>query len=841
MNKYTKTILGILIVVIPALLLLSLLFNKLTKKSFYPDSGEVTVAGISSNVKIYSDDYGVPHIFSQNENDVYFAMGYMHARDRLWQMDISRRAAEGRLSEIFGNRTVKIDKLFRTIGIGKFSFDLYNHISSKSKEMLSYYSRGVNAFIKEHTDELPIEFDILNYKPDEWKPENSLMIVRMMGWELNLSWYTDYIIGEMINKIGLEKTSLIFPDTTIKLYKINLPVVDTSKSDSLKPLSNIPMVSRLQQAALLTKGFFDADECYRQFFNIDCTHMGSNCWVVSGRKSETGKPILANDPHLAFQAPSKWYEVHLHAGNLDVTGMSIPGVPGIAIGHNRNISWGLTNLMNDDNDFYEMDKDSIDANKYKYKNTFLSMDSLVERISVKDSSDIYYTTKYTVEGPVVSDLDPLKLIGSKENENIYKNKILAFRWTGFEYSDEVYAFYKINKAVDWEGFKEALKDFGVPAQNFTYADINGNIGYMAAGKIPIRKQESGHEYIYPSPPENDWSGNVEFDKLPTIYNPDSGYIVTANTDPFEWLKTPAKERYYISYTWEPPSRFQKINEILGSRTRFNVEEFKLMQMNNESPYAKNISFFLLSAFKNVNESDPDVISALDMFKNWNGDMNHDNPAGTIYSVFFVRLLKNLFYDALGEQLFHDFLLIPNLSFRTTYNLLAKDNIESIEWFKFINKNKNEVIRQSFTEALSLLKTKLNTSDQEQWHWGHIHKVIFRHLLGSVPALERTFNIGPYEVGGDQTTVNNAEYSFNRALENFEFDNILGPSMRMIVDLADISNSYTINSTGQSGQPLNSNYEDQTRLWLFGDYKVEPMNETEMLKDQYKLLTLVPVH
>ena len=843
MNKYLKVIIGILIIVIPAVLVLGFLFDKLTTKSFYGNTGMVRVKGIKSDVKIYSGDYGVPHIIASNNEDMYFALGYMHAQDRLWQMDLTRRIAEGKLSEIFGSGTIKYDKLFRTIGINRFAYRWYQNISPKSKQILAAYTDGVNGFIANHINQLPAEFDLLNYKPVPWQPEHSLMVTRMMGWDLNLAWYSDYIIGELVNKVGLEKTSEIFPDSSIKIFRKPI-VIDSAETDSLGKLDSLNEISslKLKEKLALGREFFRTYERYRDFFNIGCTHMGSNSWVVSGSKSETGKPILANDPHLAFMAPSKWYEVHLKSKDMDVTGMSIAGVPGVAIGHNNVIAWGLTNLMNDDNDFFLLDKDSADANKYRFGNQLYTLDSMKEKINIKDSNEVYFTVKNTILGPIISGLESRGFI-SEQVDNAYKNKLLTFKWTGFEYSDEVDAFYRINRAKNWEEFKKGLKEFGAPAQNFIYADTSGNIGYKAAGKIPIRKTENKNDYIYPTFSNMEWTGFIDFNELPEEYNPKQGYIVTANTNPNDWLKTDNKINYYISYIWEPSSRFDRINSVLHGGFKFNVSEQKSLQSSYKSPYAKEISEYITNAFNGYTITDSETSKVLELLKDWDGDMPPNDPMGSIYNVFFIKLLKNIYLDELGEDVFHDFVLIPNIPFRSTLLLLKNYNKNNTQWIDDVNTGKietqDEIIRKSLFEALDFLKKKFNTNDVNSWHWGVLHKVTFKHPLGIVPLLAKSFNIGPFEVGGDQTTVNNSEYSFNDAIRYGTFDNTLGPSMRIITDLADMQHSYSVNTTGESGQPLHPDYADQTRLWLYNDYKLIITNELEMLDNGYNLLILKP--
>lgn len=828
MRKLFSIVAGTAIVVVPVVLLLGLLFNNLSKKSFYPNEGTLKAEGLKSEVKIYSDNFGVPHIFASNDEDIYFALGYMHAQDRLWQMDLTRRVAEGRLSEIFGTTAIEFDKLFRTIGINRAAYNLSNSISPSSKKILISYSNGVNKFIEAHLDNLPVEFDALNYRPDLWKPEHSLMIARLMAWDLNLAWYTEFTLGEIIEKVGLEKTAEIFPDTTISLFKR-----PSLQNDSLNVIKEISSLN------FLLKDFHTSNESYRKFFNINCSHAGSNSWVVSGEKSMTGKPMLANDPHMAFSAPSKWYVVHLKSSALDVYGMSVAGIPAIIIGHNNSIGWGMTNLMNDDCDFFVLEKDPSDQNKYKYKNQIFTLDTLQEKISVKDSDEVVFNVKLSKAGTIISELTKHGFADAEANYQS-SSKLVAFKWTGYELSDDIDAFFKLNTALNWNEFKNALKEFNCPAQNFIYADVNGNIGYHAAGKIPIRKSQSNNFYIYSSSSDYEWGGFVDFDKMPSSYNPKEGYIVTANTNPFETMKLDTKDKFYISYLWETTSRFERIDTVLKSRTRLDAQDMRYIQMSYESPYAKKIAAYILNAYKNRNVDDRFLNDALSLMNKWDGTMHANESFGSLFNTFFVFLLKNIFEDELGENIFRDFLTIQNLPYRSTLILLSRGN--SL-WFDKINtaetESKDEIIRISFEQAIEFLKSKFPDKSVYNWTWGELHKVKHRHPLGYVAALDKSFNIGPFEVGGDQTTVNNSEFSFNNVIRKESFENILGPSMRFIMDFNDIQHSQTIITTGQSGQPLHENYSDQTRLWLYGDFKKTTTSELEMIDRNYKLLTLNP--
>ncbi len=848
MNKYVKTLLGAVIVIIPAIFVLGLLFNNLSKKSFYPTSGEIAVSGLKSQVKVYFDEFGVPQVFAQNQDDAYFTQGYLHAQDRLWQMDLTRRVAEGRLSEIFGSSVIEFDKLFRTIGIYRFAYRWYNSISPDSKRTLESYSAGVNKFIESHYNNLPVEFDALNYKPEPWKPENSLMLARMMAWDLNIGWYTDYIMGEVLNKTGIEKTSQIFPDTNITIYTkpVVEPVDSTEEKDIRKEKKKLGLLENenakyLKQVASLGKDFFELNQDYRKYFNINVSHVGSNSWVVAGNRSMFGKPILANDPHLALQAPSRWYEIYIKGGTLDVRGMSFPGIPGVVIGNNKFISWGLTNLMNDDNDFILLKKDSADSKKYIYNNQSVAMDSIVEKINVKDSLETIYIVRTTEIGPIISDLKIKGFADMQQNpDDPYKDKLMTFRWTGFEQSDEIKCFYGINTAKNWDDFKNALKDFCVPAQNFIYADIYGNIGYRAGGKIPVRKTNVNNSYIFPGENELNWTGFIDFDKMPEVYNPPEGYIITANTDPFTWM-IDKNEKYYISYLWEPSSRFNRIKQFIDLKTVFDIEDFKLLQNSYESPYAKEITKDIFrDTHDNSFSGDNDMKYVIDMLKNWNGDMPKNESAGTIYNTYLVFLIKNTFEDELGKDIFNNFISIQNIPYRSLEIIMKQQNNE---WFDNINTTKIEtradIVKTSIEQAIEFLKTKFPNKDIKTWNWGSIHNVKFMHPMGYVESLDKTFNIGPFNVGGDQTSVNNTEYRFSNVINNGKFDVVVGASMRMMINMADIEHPLTINSTGQSGQPVSNHYSDQSRMWSYGDYKKNLMNELEMLDKKFDLLILNP--
>lgn len=848
MNPILKNIAGILILLIIVLVTVGLLFNNLTKKSFYEESGEINVKGISKRVNLYKSELGVSHIFADNEEDMYFTLGYIHAQDRLWQMDLGRRVAEGRLSEILGKDLLDYDILFRTIGMDRAVLKQYDKLSSRSRSILEAYSRGVNSFVDENSKNLPLEFDILNYKPDTWKPEHSLELIKLMGWELNLSWFTDLMFAEIVKKFGYEKARDFFPDYPEDApYIINNETQNRIKKDSLVKSSgkntgtgynffNDPSQLEKYYSSVSDKShnFFNLSRDFRTLMGIEGTHIGSNSWVISGSRSESGKPLLANDPHLALLAPSKWYEVSMYDNQkkYSVCGFSIPGVPAIAIGHNDVISWGLTNLMCDDTDFFILKKDSADSKKYIYKNVSSFPDSSVQNIKIKDVADEYTFTVYTTKtGPVISYLEKTGFTGNQKFHNDNPDELLTFRWTGYEQSDELDAFYRINNAKNWDEFQNALRTYSAPALNFVYADTLNNIGYHAAGNIPLRNNSNSGTTgfsVNDSVNINEWSGFVPFDELPKTFNPPAGYIVTANNKPLNNFN------HYISNLYEPPYRAQRIEEIIKSNPVITENEMKIIQRDVYSIQAKEFCKYLFESFGDSSNLTDDIKKFLDLLKNWDYEFKTASVPATLFAQFEIELYKNLYREKLGDELFENYIFTKNVPVRNTSRLLKLNSC-----FLFENDfAKVQLIRKSFYDAVSSLIQK-HGQDINNWKWGDFHTVVMDHPLGIVPALNSMLNIGPFRIGGSGTTVNNLEYSFSKALSTGEFKAYLGPSMRMITDLSDVKTYLSIIPTGQSGQPLHRNYNDQARLWLNGDYKEVSTDFEDLSKENLKLLVMLP--
>ncbi|MBI1806391.1 MAG: penicillin acylase family protein, partial [Ignavibacteria bacterium] len=505
MSKFAKISIGIgfsLLVIAIAGILFS---RHLVTKSFPITDGVLIVEGLHASVDVYRDEYGVPHINARDEHDLMFATGYVHAQDRLWQMDLMRRSGEGRLSELLGSSTTEIDALFRTIDLRGVAEKMKRQMHPQSLQILEDYRDGVNAFIVTHKGSYPVEFDMLNYEPELWRVEHSLLIARLIAWDLNLAWWTDLTYGEIAAKVPSEKMQEIFPT-----FPDSIPVTVPSALTK-KALSSI-------------RDMLNVGRSYRDLFGLGSLEAGSNGWVVDSSKSLSGKPLLANDPHLAMPAPSRWYEVHLSAPGWNVAGVSVPGAPVIIIGHNDHHAWGLTNAMLDDADFYVERIDSTNPSYYLFQKSSQRFDERNEVIHIRGGDSLTLNVRSTRHGPIINDVHPMH----HHQDSASHQYPIALRWTGLDVSDEIHGFSLMNRATTIGEFEEGLKEIEVPGQSVVYADTNGNIAYWTTGRVPIRGKGNP---MLPMPGwtgDAEWNGFIPFDRLPKRINPPEGMIVCAN-------------------------------------------------------------------------------------------------------------------------------------------------------------------------------------------------------------------------------------------------------------------------------------------------------------------------
>ncbi|HYQ87374.1 MAG TPA: penicillin acylase family protein [Bacteroidota bacterium] len=829
MSQFAKICIGMFFTLLLVLIAGFFLLRNIVTKSFPETRGRINVPGLHAAVDVYRDDYGVPHVQAQDEHDLMFAVGYVHAQDRLWQMDIARRAGEGRLSEVLGSATVEFDALFRTLDLRGVAENIQEHLHPESRAMLDAYTEGVNGFIDTHAGKYPIEFDMLRYRPERWEVRHSILVGRLIAWELNLAWWTDLTYGEIASKVPLQKLDQIIPT-----YPDSIPAI--VRSGMLKKAlaevfgsikeGSVQLSGAMQERLPGVHQILEIGRSYRDFFGLGPLESGSNAWVVGASRSMSGKPLLASDPHLAMPAPSRWYELHLSAPGWNVAGVSLPGAPLVIIGHNEHVAWGLTNAMIDDADFYiERPDTSKGKGGYIFQKSTIPFEERDEKIFIGASDSVIIKVRSTRHGPIINDVHPMH--NHHDRDSLRQRTPIAMRWTGLDVSDELYGFYLLNRASTPVEFERGLKEIAVPGQCVVYGDVQGNIAYWTTGHIPIRGKQSAMLPLPGWTGDAEWKGFVPFNELPKLFNPPEGLIACANQK-----ITDKSFSYYISTLWEPPSRIQRILQLLHSAEKFTPEDFKEFQHDDVSLYARDVAQRVLRAYDGVQVDDPDVTNALSYLRNWDFRFAQSDVAATIFNSFFVRLLHNTYEDEMGPDLFRDFVYFGAIPYRVTGQLLAQD---SSSWFDDVRtpqrETKNEIVRKSLVEGLHELKQTLG-DEMKTWRWGALHTVTFAHPFGSVKPLDKVFNIGPFAISGGETTIMSAEYRLSAP-----YAVSVGPTMRQVIDMAEPLTADMVITSGESGQPLFKHYNDQTPLWLTGGYHKVTIDWNEIKKSSWDHLVL----
>jgi penicillin amidase len=765
-------------------------------------SGTVTLDGLSEQVEIYRDEYGIPHIYAQNREDLMFAVGFVCAQDRLWQMDLTRRAATGRLAELFGERAIEIDLLARTIAFEHIAKQQTALLSPEHAAMLDAFSRGVNTGTK-RLDALPPECRLLGYTPEPWQSSDSMAISRLLAWQLSMNFKTEIVMARLAAKLGASRAAEL--NST---YPPQGPfIISGWTSDAPGEIIEEPIDTA------------DIEKGARLLEEIMGTPGGSNSWVMGPSLTRTGAPILANDPHLSgTRMPSIWYFMHLCGGGFDIIGGVAPGVPLPLLGHNRHIGWGVTNMTADVQDLYIERLDPADPNRYEYDGQWLDMETRVERIAFrtgrKEQSFVEKEIRSTIHGPIVNSLAP------------GVTQAISLRWTGFEPTLDLAGIVGINLAKNWDEFHGALSSFRVAPQNFIYADIDGNIGYQGAGMLPIRSSGNGATPQAGWTSATAWNGWAPYEEMPYLFNPPEGYIVNANNrtvgDEYEHL---------ISTYWAPRYRYARIAELIESGAPHTVADNAQMQMDAKSLLAELILTDLLPALNERRE--PMLDDALNLLKEWDFVNTTDSVAATVYHEFFIRLATNTFKDELGEELTKEYLGDYYLWIERFVQLLHEDS----PWFDDIRtdevETRDDIALLSLREAVTALRQRFE-SDMNAWQWGRVHRIEFRHPLGLNRFAKKLLNIGPFPFPGDGESVNRGTFDFNQP-----YDVSMAASIRHIMDFSNLDSTLGIHTTGQSGNPLSPHYRDFAGAWLEGDCIALMMDREDFASNAEGYLRLVP--
>ena len=753
-------------------------------------SGEKEISGLQQTVDIFTDNYGVPHIFAQNESDLFFAAGYQTARDRLFQISLVVSASRGSLAAFFGDNYLKDDIYLRTWGIHKTAKEILNNTDQKTIKTLQSTCDGINARIDELDGKYPLEFKLLRVKPLKIKPVDIIAYGRLMAHDLQQSWKPEILFGLLLEYLGSEKLNELFP-----IYEPFRPTI--SEGNKYKNLK------------LLFSSIWNHEIKIRDLTGANGVSIGSNSWVVSGKKSTTGKPILANDPHLKFTQPSKWYEMHLKGGAYNVSGAFLPGFPLPVLGQNEKIAWGFTNIMADDIDFFIEKIHPENPNKYKHDNKWLDIVSRKETISLKEGKDTTIIIRETHHGPIISDIHPLL----KE-----KDYAISMSWVGNKITNEISALSKFSLVKNWNEFSTIVSEFSVPGQNIIYADTLGNIGWRAAALIPIRKDGGS---LLPRPgwdSDYDWKGFIPFDEMPYIYNPKKGYIATANNkivdDSFP---------YYISNQWAEPSRIERIEEWIESKEKLSPNDMKLLQNDRLSSFAREVTPNILKHLPNTLSGNQKT--AYEYLINWDFIESPNSSAALVFHVILDELLNNIYKDELDlvdEKAFDALVHFSMLPYRNIHWVLSTGKSSWIDDVRTKNKTESieEIIISSFERAINRIENEVGVNPTV-WSWGALHTLTHPHPLGKIKLLDLLFgfNVGPYTTGGSSMTVNKGEYE---VLDGF--DQSVGASFRRIVDMNNMNLTQFIIPTGQSGQQNSPHYLDQAHLYNKGLYRTTYMDE-----------------
>jgi penicillin amidase len=779
--KRFKTIMISVLALIAVVVIIGIIKVSAIKRGAIPQyQGDLLIEGLDSDVTVYRDERGMPHIYAGNEHDLYYSVGYVMAQERLWYMDLIRRVTTGRLSEVMSKDLVETDKFLRCLEMTAKSKIVLSNEDPVIISCLQAYADGVNAYIKAAGKKLPPEFRILGYKPELWKLEDIANIIGYMGWDLakdNLS--SDLFYYQLKQKFGDGKAAGLIPDWDA----VNSVVFPHFKLDESLLKDAMEFISSMDTLKSLGVASFS----------------GSNNWAVSGSRTETGKPILSNDMHLSFGSPGIWMQMHqVIPGKLNVTGVVVPGEPFVIAGHNEKIAWGMTNLMVDDIDLYAERLNPENRDQYYFNGEWKNMVVKKEVIKMKGGELDSVIIKYTHRGPVISGFRDVN------------DASLSMRWSGYDNSDEIRSVYLLNRAEGWDDFRSALSSFRSISQNFVYADVEGNIGLNTGGGIAVRKG-NGTIIRNGETDEYDWKGYVPFEQLPYIYNPEIGYVSSANN------KTVSEGYpYYISADFALPYRINRIRQMLDEKEVFGIEDFKSMILDQHSDYAALLTPFILKLNERKDELTPSEDMALTTLNDWDFDMNAGLVAPSVFEFFRISFINNLLADELGD--------LYDKLFNTTkeyyiYRILKNG---PDEWVDNINTPQKEslddIVLKSFRDCIASLSKQYGV-DQAKWSWGNIHKITIEHPLGSVKLLNLIFglNSNEYGIGGSYHTV--SPYSYG---SGFKVNH--GASERHIFNTAEWDESFTVIPTGASGIPASEFYLSQTKPYLEGKFYKDAFSE-----------------
>ncbi|MFE1410665.1 penicillin acylase family protein [Streptomyces sp. NPDC058746] len=901
------------------------------RASFPQTTGSLKVPGLTGTVDVKRDEHGIPQLYADNDEDLFRAQGFVHAQDRFWEMDVRRHMTSGRLSEMFGSGQVETDAFLRTLGwrqVAQEEFD--KKLSPETKKYLQAYADGVNAYLKGKSGkDLSVEHAALklssDYKPEQWSPVDSVAWLKAMAWDLRGNMQDEIDRALMSSTLSPAQIDELYPPYP---FDRNRPIVEGGKVEGGKYApQGTPAGTGSKDGTGAgtatgsnatanggTNGTGLADNATAQGATVGLrtrmtslaktldqipailgpngSGIGSNSWVVSGKYTTTGKPLLANDPHLSPQLPSVWYQMGLHCRaasaqcQYDVAGYTFSGMPGVVIGHNADIAWGMTNLGADVTDLY---LEQVRPEGYVYDNKVLPFTTRVEEIKIAGEKSKKITVRTTNNGPLISDRsDELGTVGSRapvasSAPDRGTGYAVALRWTALDPGKSMDAVFKLDRAKNFDDFRKAAADFEVPSQNLIYADNkgpNGNIGYQAPGRIPVRGAGDGR---MPAPgwdPKYAWKGTpgsatgwIPQNELPWDQNPQRGFIVTANQAVVESGTGAGKYPNMLTTDWGYGARSQRINDLIEAKIKdsgkISTDDMRAMQMDNSS----EIAALLTPMLAKIEVKDPDVRSAQKLLEGWNYTQEPDSAAAAYFNAVWRNILKLAFGDKMPKELriegscmnVHDQSSGPNDDLAEVVRECGMRGSDSAQpdggdrWFEVVRRlvkdekspwwaapkknltvpattTRDELFARAMEDARWELTAKLG-KDQSTWSWGRLHQLTLKNqTIGTEGPgfMQWLLNRGPWNLGGGEATVNATGWNASSG-----YGVTWVPSMRMIVNLNDLDKSRWINLTGASGHTYHSNYTDQTTMWAKGELLEWPFGKEAVDKATVDTLTLKP--
>lgn len=846
MKLLRRILLGVVIVLIVLGAAGAIVFNDLTRGVLPTLSGELRVVGLRDPVEIKRDEYGVPHIYANNIHDLFFAQGYVQAQDRWWQMEFFRATGDGRLQELTGQNSelTGTDLFIRTVGWRRAAErDVATQYQPDELTLMQAFADGVNAYIGGKSGgDLALQYSLLgvtgvNIPIRPWTITDTVVWQKVMSWDLGNRMF-DITRSQLIALLG----EAMYNDLQPPFPFDEKPTIVTADDLPITPNTLTPVSAADLDDPILAGGIMPGIG----FAFGQGEGLGSNNWVVSGDLTESGKPLLANDPHLGIQMPSIWYEVGLFCRTVSadcpysVRGFTFAAFPGVVIGHNDRIAWGFTNVGPDVMDLYQLEINPDNENQYRWDGEWREFAIHEETIRYGDNTDtLVIRVRETHFGPVVTDhpIDADGNLGGWVNEGA-----LALRWTGIEPQETLRGIFEINRATNWEAFRAAMSHFAAPSQNLVYADVDGNIGYQTPGLIPVRPAEvSGLVPIARSSSAVEWLGYIPYDQLPRVLNPERGYIHSANQALvvpayYEQLQTTLAEQFgpdantTIGLDWDHGYRGQRIVQLLESGTPFSVEGFQAIQADNLNLSAGEILPYLQAVdFADLN-------GVRDWLLEWDGQAHMDSPHAALYAVFWSELLTEVYDDQLGA-----FAGIGGGSAQMWSMRLLLDQPENVWWDDAGTadtvETRDQILTRAFTAAHERTVSLLG-ADRAAWRWGTLHTTTFINNplgLSGISLIEDIVNRGPVATSGDSVAVN--ANSWNDGEGDFTVG--AGPSFRMIVDLSDLTRNVNMNTTGQSGHPYSPYYDNLIDLWRNVQYKPMYFTGEQVDAAAVNTLTLTP--